>query len=308
MNNLDMYKQVFEKTTDAILILHDNKIIDCNPSAIKIFGYKSKEELLEVHPADISPEKQEDLQNSLSKADLMIKTALTQKNLRFEWLHKKSNGTVFSTEVLLIHIGDYLEKPLLFAIIRDITRRKESEKELYKLNTAVNQSPSVMVLTDTAGNVIFVNPAFTDITGYSFGEVKNKNPRILKSGEMTDKFYSDLWQTISSGNTWTGEMSNKKKDGTIYWERAIISPVFDKNRQIINYLKIAEDITDKKKMEYELEKYREHLEELVDIRTKELNNRLKELENLNNLFVGRESRIDELRDEIRKLKKKLKIR
>ncbi|MDA3885704.1 MAG: PAS domain S-box protein, partial [Candidatus Delongbacteria bacterium] len=150
---------------------------------------------------------------------------------------------------------------------------------------------------------IYANPIFSKITGYTFEEVKNQNPRILKSGDMDDNFYTDLWAEVSSGNIWSGEMSNKKKDGTFYWEKAIISPVFDKDKNIINYLKIAEDITDKKRMEYELEQHREHLEELVEARTKELNDKNLELERTNKLFFNREYRIKELKERLKKYEK-----
>ena len=189
----------------------------------------------------------------------------------------------------------------------DITDRKKAEEELLRLSLAVEQSPNVVVLTDISGAIIYANPKFTEITGYNIEEALGTNPRILKSGEMEDGFYVKLWEIVSSGNIWSGEMSNKKKDGTIYWEKAIISPVFDKNKKIINYLKIAEDVTDKKQMESELEEHREHLEEMVEERTDQLNEKLKELESLNKLFLNREHRIKELRDELKKIKKRFKL-
>lgn len=119
-------------------------------------------------------------------------------------------------------------------------------KELLKLSTAIKQSPSVIAITDIKGNLEFVNPKFTELTGYTFDEVVNKNPRILKSGYTTKEEYKNLWKTISSGKEWQGEFQNKKKNGELYWERASISPIFDEHGKIINYIKVAKDITEQK--------------------------------------------------------------
>ncbi|NOR44666.1 MAG: PAS domain S-box protein, partial [Candidatus Delongbacteria bacterium] len=104
----------------------------------------------------------------------------------------------------------------------DITEQNKIQKELLRLSMAVEQSPNVVVLTDLSGNIIYANPRFTVITGYNLEEALGTNPRILKSGEMEDGFYMKLWEIVSSGKIWKGEMSNKKKDGTLYWEKAII--------------------------------------------------------------------------------------
>jgi PAS domain S-box-containing protein len=192
-------------------------------------------------------------------------------------------------------------------IITDVTDMVEAQKDLLILSTAVDQSPSIIVLTNISGDIVYTNPVFTEITGYTVEEIKGKNPRILKSGGMDDELYGELWTTVSSGKVWSGEMSNKKKDGTIYWEKAIVSPVFNKEKEIINYLKIGEDITEQKRMESELEDHRDHLEELVKSRTIELNRKFDEVEKLNRLFLNREHRINELRDELKKIKKRFKL-
>lgn len=120
----------------------------------------------------------------------------------------------------------------------------------YKL--VLEQSPASIIITDTDGNIEYVNPKFTEITGYTFEEVYGKNPKILKSHFQSENFYTDLWKTISSGKTWNGEFYNKKKDGSMFWERATIGPVFDDDKTIINYIAIKEDITHLKEIEQEL--------------------------------------------------------
>lgn len=123
---------------------------------------------------------------------------------------------------------------------------KESNDQLIKLLTAVQQTASIIVITDLNGNIEFVNKKFSEVTGYTFDEAIGQNPRILKTNYLTAEMYKKLWDTISGGNTWEGEFHNKKKNGELFWEKATISPVFNSNRQIINYIAIKEDITEKK--------------------------------------------------------------
>jgi PAS domain S-box-containing protein len=142
----------------------------------------------------------------------------------------------------------------IMAVVENITERKLAEEELIKLSTAVTQSPSVIAITDLRGNLEYINPKFTELTGYTSEEVIGRNPRILKSGKLPDDVYKELWNTISSGKEWHGEFYNKKKNGDFFWEAASISPIFDKQRKIINYIKIAENITERKHMEEQIKK------------------------------------------------------
>jgi PAS domain S-box-containing protein len=146
---------------------------------------------------------------------------------------------------------------------RDHLMRKAAKidhEQLLKLTAAVEQSPSIIVLTDIEGNVEYVNPRFTEVTGYELEEVRNKNPRILKSGEMSDADYAELWSTITSGKVWKGEFRNRKKSGELYWEGASVGPVLDDEGKITNFLKLSQDITDKKQLVKELLKEKESLE------------------------------------------------
>ena len=134
----------------------------------------------------------------------------------------------------------------------DITERKRAEEGLRKLSLAVEQSPASVIITDVQGNIEYVNPKFTEITGYLFEDVRGKNPRILKSGETPAEGYRDLWATISSGREWRGEFHNKRKDGGLFWERAAISPIRDAAGAVTHYIGIKEDITAQKALEEQL--------------------------------------------------------
>ncbi|MBN2280043.1 MAG: PAS domain S-box protein [Candidatus Marinimicrobia bacterium] len=135
--------------------------------------------------------------------------------------------------------------------VRDITDRKQSEEEIIKLSTAIEQSPTIIAITDLMGNIEYVNDSFCRITGYEKEEVIGQNPRLLKSGNQEKEVYEDLWKNISQNRIWTGEFQNRKKNGELYWESVIVSAVFDKNGAKTNYLKVAEDITLMKQMKKE---------------------------------------------------------
>ena len=152
----------------------------------------------------------------------------------------------------------------------EIAERKKAEEELRKLSNAVEQSPNTVVITDTEGNIEYVNPKFVQLAGYTLEEVKGKNPSILKSGHHSEEFYKGLWKVIISGNVWKGEFLNKAKDDSLYWVSASVAPIKDQEGSITHFVDVAEDITGRKKTEAELEKYKNHLEDLVKERTKEL--------------------------------------
>jgi PAS domain S-box-containing protein len=134
---------------------------------------------------------------------------------------------------------------------RDITERKKNEDELQQLSLAVEQSSVSVVITDPQGYISYVNPKFSECTGYSANEVVGKNPRILKSGLYTPDLYQGLWATIKAGKTWHGEFCNKKKNGEIYWEAASISPITNRNGVITHFLAVKEDITERRRAEKE---------------------------------------------------------
>ena len=125
-------------------------------------------------------------------------------------------------------------------------------QELRKLSRAVEQSPATVVVTDRTGRIEYVNPKFTETTGYTSEEAVGQNPRILKAGSQTPEFYKGLWDTITAGNEWTGEFCNKKKNGELYWESASISPIRDAGGEITHYVAVKENITKRKEMEEEL--------------------------------------------------------
>ena len=137
-------------------------------------------------------------------------------------------------------------------IVEDITRQKIAEEEVRKLSYAIRQNPALIVITDPKGNIEYVNPKFSAVTGYSLNEVKGKNPKILKSGFTKPDEYKILWKTITSGGEWRGDFYNKKKNGEYYWESALIAPIKNRNDEISHFVAVKEDITERKKQEEQL--------------------------------------------------------
>ena len=140
----------------------------------------------------------------------------------------------------------------------DVTERKRAEDELRWLSKAVEQNPASVIITDLDGNIEYVNPKFTAITGYTLAEVLGKNPRILKSGEMPPEEYRRLWQTIQTGE-WRGEFHNKKKNGELYWESVSICPIRDASGKPAHFVAVKEDITEYKRIEAALRESEQRL-------------------------------------------------
>ena len=134
---------------------------------------------------------------------------------------------------------------------REITEQKKSQADLSKLFQAIQQSPTSVVITNRDGTIEYVNPKFTDVTGYALAEAIGQNPRILKSGHTPSEQYAELWNTISSGGVWRGEFLNKKKNGELFWELVSIAPVND-GEKITSFVAVKEDITERKEIEDQL--------------------------------------------------------
>lgn len=171
-------------------------------------------------------------------------------------------------------------------IIRDITERKKSEEQINKLSRAVEQSPVTVAITDTKGDIEYVNPKFTQLTGYSLEEAIGQNARILKSGTQGPEVYKELWETITSGDVWYGEFHNKKKNGDLYWENASISPIRDSNGAITHFVAVKEDITERKKKDEQIKASLKEKEILLKEVHHRVKNNLQVISSLLNLQLG----------------------
>jgi len=159
----------------------------------------------------------------------------------------------------------------MFGIIQDITERRAVDDQLRTLSQAIEQTPHSIMITDTRRRIEYVNESFIRNSGYSRTEAIGQTPQLLHSGQTPTTTYQSLNRALAKGEVWRGEFHNQRKDGAVYEEFAIITPVRQADGQVMNYLSIGEDITEKKRTQAELERYRQHLETLVTERTIALN-------------------------------------
>jgi diguanylate cyclase (GGDEF)-like protein/PAS domain S-box-containing protein len=166
----------------------------------------------------------------------------------------------------------FQEKNLLLGrliIFRDISERKRKELRLLQLTQAVEQSPASVLIADLDGTIEYVNPQFTSLTGYTYDEVIGKNSKEVQFGQASDALYREVRQAILAGQTWQGEFINKKKEGELYWEQAVIAPVLSPEGQVLNFIALKQNITKRK-----------HAEAALQLANQRLENQLREIESL----------------------------
>jgi diguanylate cyclase (GGDEF)-like protein/PAS domain S-box-containing protein len=148
--------------------------------------------------------------------------------------------------------NSYTTEGGIVCVRSDITESKQAEVDLRKLGRVLEQSPASVMITNTSGTIEYVNSRFEKVSGYSADEVVGQNPRILKSGDKTKEEYKAMWSALLAGREWRGIFHNKRKDGSIYWESASISPLRDDRGQITHFIAVKEDVTAQKRAEDQL--------------------------------------------------------
>ncbi len=198
------------------------------------------------------------------------------KDKKEKWVSEQGIG-IYSSEGNLI---------ALEGLITDITQRKRAELEIRKLSRSIEQSPTIVIITDLLGNIEYVNPKFYQITGYSAKEVIGKNPKILKSGKTPQTVYKSLWKTVTAGKEWYGEFQNRKKSGELYWESANIFPLKNEFGEITHFIGMKEDVTIRKNMEEDLINAKEKAEESDKLKSSFLANMSHEIRTPMNAIIG----------------------
>ena len=240
--NESKFRALFENARDAIFIVDaQGHFVDVNREACERLQYK-REELLRM--------KEQDINTPISAALIQerVNSLLRTGPGIFEAAHVCRNGGVIPVEInsqLLQHEG----RPLVLSCCRDLTERKRAEKILRQQTSALEAAASGIVITGRSGNILWVNPAFERLTGYSSKEVVGRTSALLKSGVHDQAFYKNLWDTILAGNVWHGELVNRRKDGTLYNEEMTITPVRDESGAIQSFIAIKQDITTRKRSE-----------------------------------------------------------
>ncbi len=265
------YRLLFEGSRDAFMTLAppEWRFTSGNPATLEMFRARDEADFTSRGPWEFSPEFQPDGSRSVDKAREIIATAMREGSRFFRWRHRRLDGEEFTATVLLTRV-ELAGQPFLQATVRDITEQEVAEAQLRKLSLAVEQSPESIVITDLAGRIEYVNDAFAQTSGYSRQEVIGRNPRLLQSGQTPAATYDALWQALTHGRSWHGEFVNRRKNGEIYIEFSIVSPIRQADGGITHYVAVKEDITEKKRLGAELDRHRHHLVELVAERTAEL--------------------------------------
>lgn len=196
-----------------------------------------------------------------TEAQVQIRLQLARSFQPHRFQRQRLDGTALDV------VGTPLPGGGLVATHTDITEAKRAEEALRTLSRAVEQSPVSVVITDPRGDIDYVNPKFVEVCGYTLDEVQGLNPRFLKSGLTPDAVYKDLWQTITAGGTWEGELQNRRKNGETYWEAATISPIRSPDGVILHFLAVKEDITARKQAEAELRAAKQAAEEANHAKT-----------------------------------------
>jgi len=180
-------------------------------------------------------------------------------------------GTPYSEFGPLIDVLDQMGEKIASQMrsIRELNedlekRVEERTAELRKLSEAVEHSPVTVMITDKNGTIEYVNPSFSEVTGYSAKDAIGQNPRILKSGTHPGSFYKELWDTILSGQTWRGQILNQKKNKEEFWESTSISAIKNDEGQITHFVAVKQDITERKKAEEEIKNSQERLAQIID--------------------------------------------
>jgi PAS domain S-box-containing protein len=224
-----------------------------NNQALTLFGYSIDE--LMGNTVDIIPERYREAYYKYLKA--FIDEIETGRDLPATERGKKNRREV-PIEIALSPVK--IPSGVIFTnIIRDLNIRKEADEQLRLQSIALESAANGILITDRDGNIQWVNPAFTKISGFTFEEVRGKNPRIFKSDMVKQDVFIDLWKTILSGNVWHGEVVNRRKDGKIITEEQTIAPVRDTAGNIIHFIAIKQDITERKRAESALSKRSEQI-------------------------------------------------
>jgi PAS domain S-box-containing protein len=188
----------------------------------------------------------------LTEVDAYLRGQRSDYHVEFRFRHKDGTYRWIAASGKLIAETDARSTRFMGCHV-DITERKLAEDERERLLAAIEQAGEVVFITDADGVIQYVNPVFETVTGYTFEEAVGENPRmLLKSGKQDQAFYHELWETITAGNTWKGRITNKRKDGKLFTEDVTISPVCDDSGQIVNYVAVKRDITERLQLEAQL--------------------------------------------------------
>lgn len=249
------YEQQFRHTLEnihlaAVSINTDSTITFCNDFFLQMVGFERHEVIGHNWIERFIPkELQVQASEALSEA---IKRQTHQPHSESVVVSKSGEIHLVSWTSTFTESNDNVINLTLLG--QDVTEQKMAQDQLQQLSHAVEQSQNSVMITDLSGKIVYVNPVFCQLTGYSHQEVMGLTPKFLQSGEMDENEYQKLWHNLEQGKEWRGEFHNRKKNGQLYWERAHISPVKDSENNTLYYVAVKQDISEEKRLLKEVDK------------------------------------------------------
>jgi len=249
------YHWLFQHSPLATKIIDLNGVsVDYNKAYFDLIG-RAEIALKQFHPSALSPEKQPDGQTSFAKANEMIRLAKEKGRHVFEWLYQVPDRGEFSATVEL-ELMRFSDSPCIRVIVNNNTEKAQTQKQLIEtegnlqiLAKAIEQSMDSIIITDRHGTILFINPAFTRITGYTAEEAIGQNPSILKSGVQGQAFYKSMWKDLQQGKIWNARLVDRRKNGEFYPADLTITPIKNQTGDIVNFVGIKRDLTQHEALE-----------------------------------------------------------
>lgn len=247
------FNLITETIGDGLYVIDSNSIIEyANPMTTKILGF-SHEELIGANSHYLFHS--HFINNNLAQKNCPIYTNVIQNNEFYshEEFFTCKDGKTIPVDISATPTIEDENNQKIVVIFKDIQEKKKAESKMHMLTKALEASTNAIVITDIDGKIEWANPAFETLTNFKIEEVLFHNPKeFLASGKQSQLFYKKMWDTILSKKAWTGELINKKKNGSLYHEELTITPVLDENNEIEHFIAIKQDITERKAMEEEI--------------------------------------------------------
>jgi len=234
---LRLFRELIDHSSDGVEVVdpETGRLLDVNETTCQRLGY-TREELLSMRVTDL-----ESVAMDFSNWGKHVEKIRQAGFINLEGQYKRKDGSTFPIEASIRYVK--LERDYLLASVRDTTTRKQAEAANARLAMAVEQAAETVVITDINGTILYTNPAFEKISGYTCAEALGQNPRILKGGKQDADFYHRMWEVLGRGETWSGHFINRRKDGVIYEEEATVSPVRSAAGTIVNFVAVKRDVT-----------------------------------------------------------------
>jgi PAS domain S-box-containing protein len=245
------FRHLVENSPNAIIVERQGKIVLVNRSAVELLGFDPTIDSRDHSLAEfVAPERR-------AIADRVL-SDLYAREMRLEVTESRGirrDGSVVDIELTSSSFLDAGQQTIQINL-RDISGRKRDEAENARLISAIAQVGESIVMTDLDARIVYVNPAFERLTGYTREEALGQNPRVLNSGRQSREFYAQLWDSLKAGESWTGRFVNRAKNGRLFTEEATISPVVNREGETINYVAVKRDVTLEIEMQEQLHQSR----------------------------------------------------